>query len=120
MRRVVVTGIGAITPVGNDVPTMWDNMLKGVCGIDKITRFDTEDLPVKNAGEVKDFDPTQYMDFKEARRMARFSQFAVAASVMAVEDAGLDLEKIDKNRLFIFEQTSHFKISRSKRKEVLE
>ena len=65
MRRVVVTGVGAVTPVGNDVPTMWKNMLDGVCGIDKIKKFETDDLPVKIAGEVKDFDPTTVVEKRD-------------------------------------------------------
>jgi len=97
-HRVVVTGLGAISPIGNNTEENWENVKAGKCGIDAITQFDTENFAVKLAGEVKDFDPTQYMEFKEAKRMARFSQFAVAASVMAVEDAKLDLEAVDKNR----------------------
>lgn len=64
-RRVVVTGMGAISPIGNDVPTMWKNMVDGVCGIETITAFDTSDLKVHIAGTVKDFDPTQYIEKKE-------------------------------------------------------
>ncbi len=97
-RRVVITGMGAISPIGNTLEENWTNVKAGVCGIDEITCFDTADHTVKLAGEVKDFDPTLYMDFKEAKRMARFSQLAVAASVQAVNDAKLDLESIDKER----------------------
>ena len=97
-RRVVITGMGAISPIGNTLEENWANVKAGVCGIDEITCFDTTDHTVKLAGEVKDFDPTLYMDFKEAKRMARFSQLAVAASVQAVNDAKLDLENIDKER----------------------
>ena len=97
-RRVVITGMGAISPIGNTLEENWANVKAGVCGIDEITCFDTTDQAVKLAGEVKDFEPTKYMDFKEAKRMARFSQLAVAASVQAVEDAKLDLEAIDKER----------------------
>ncbi len=97
-HRVVITGMGAISPIGNTLEENWANVKAGVCGIDEITCFDTTDHAVKLAGEVKDFDPTLYMDFKEAKRMARFSQLAVAASVQAVEDAKLDLEAVDKER----------------------
>ena len=96
--RVVVTGLGAITPVGNDTETFWNNIKNGVCGIDFITHFDNSNFKVKVAAEVKDFDPSIYMDRKEAKRMDIFSQFAVAAATQAVEDAKLDLETIDKNR----------------------
>lgn len=97
-RRVVITGMGAISPIGNSTEECWANVKAGVCGIDEITQFDTENSVVKLAGEVKDFDPTKYMEFKEARRMSRFSQLAIAAATMAVEDAGLNLDEIDKNR----------------------
>jgi 3-oxoacyl-[acyl-carrier-protein] synthase II len=97
-RRVVITGLGAITPVGNDVETFWNNIKSGVSGIDFITRFDTSEFKVKIAAEVKDFDPLVYMDRKEAKRMDVFSQFAIASAAQAVEDSKLDLETIDKNR----------------------
>lgn len=94
-RRVVVTGMGAITPIGNGVDAFW----KGICdekiGFAPITYFDTTDFKCKLAAQVKDFDPTQYMDKKSARRMEQFCQFAVAASKEAIEDAGLDMEKED-------------------------
>ena len=90
-RRVVVTGTGAITPVGNDVQTYWRNLLDGVCGIDFITSIPTEELPVKIAGEVKDFDPSQYeIEAPFARKQDRFTVFAVAAAWQAVKESGLD------------------------------
>ena len=101
MRRVVVTGIGAITPVGNDVPTMWDNMLKGVCGIDKITRFDTEDLPVKNAGEVKDFDPTTVVEKRDLRKTDMYTIYALGAASEAMNDSGLE-GTVDPKRLGVY------------------
>ena len=101
MRRVVVTGIGAITPVGNDVPTMWDNMLKGVCGIDKITRFDTEDLPVKNAGEVKDFDPTTVVEKRDLRKTDMYTIYALGAAAEAMNDSGLE-GTVDPKRLGVY------------------
>lgn len=95
---MVITGLGAITPVGNDVETFWNNIKSGVSGIDFITRFDTSEFKVKIAAEVKGFDPLVYMDRKEAKRMDVFSQFAIASAAQAVEDSKLDLEAIDKNR----------------------
>ena len=90
-RRVVVTGTGAITPVGNDVKTYWKNLLDGVCGIDYITSIPTDDLPVKIAGEVKDFNPADYeIETPFARKQDRFTIFAVAAAWQAVREAGLD------------------------------
>jgi len=98
-RRVVVTGLGIISPIGNDIDTFWENVKKGTVGIGEITKFDTTDFKVKLAAEVKDFDATKYMDKREARRMELFSQYAVAAAKQAVEDSVLDLEKTDKNRM---------------------
>ncbi len=90
-RRVVVTGTGAITPVGNDVKTYWKNLLDGVCGIDYITSIPIDDLPVKIAGEVKDFNPADYeIETPFARKQDRFTIFAVAAAWQAVREAGLD------------------------------
>jgi beta-ketoacyl-acyl-carrier-protein synthase II len=97
-RRVVITGLGAVTPVGNDVETFWNNIKSGTHGIDFIKCFDIENFKAKLAAEVKDFDPINYMDKKEAKRMDRFCQFALASSIEAVEDSKLDLEKIDKER----------------------
>jgi 3-oxoacyl-[acyl-carrier-protein] synthase II len=97
-RRVVVTGMGAITPIGNSVPEFFDNVQAGKCGIEFINTFDTENFPAKVAAQVKDFEPKNYMDAKEARRMDRFSQFAVAAAKEAMENSGIDLEKIDHER----------------------
>ncbi len=94
-RRVVVTGMGAITPVGNTVDEFWSNVKKGVVGIGPITQIDTEEYKAKLAGEVKDFDPKEYMEPKSARRMERFAQFAVAAAVQAWNDSGLEMDKED-------------------------
>lgn len=98
-RRVVVTGLGAITPIGNDVNTFWGAIKEGKIGFAPITQFDTTDYKVKNAAEVKDFDPAQYMDKKAARRMERFCQFAVAAAGEAIKDAGLNMEEEDPFRV---------------------
>ncbi len=88
--RVVITGIGAITPVGENVSKTWDNLVNGTSGVDTITGFNADHLPIRIAAEVKHFDPHQFIRKKEARRMARCSQFAVATAIQAVEDAGLD------------------------------
>jgi 3-oxoacyl-[acyl-carrier-protein] synthase II len=98
-NRVVITGLGAISPVGIGKDEFWKGLLAGKCGIRRITRFDATDYSTQIAGEVKDFDPALYMDKKEAKRMDRFTQFAVAASKMAIEDASLDLEKENRNRI---------------------
>ncbi len=92
-RRVVVTGMGAITPVGNDVTTTWDALTHGRGGIGRITRFDPAPYESKIAGEVKDFDPTKYMDRKDARRTDRFTQLAVGAAAQALEDSKLDVSQ---------------------------
>ncbi|NLK20883.1 MAG: beta-ketoacyl-ACP synthase II [Epulopiscium sp.] len=97
-KRVVITGMGCVTPLGNSVESFWENTKAGKCGIDKITHFDTEDFQVKLAGEVRDFDPSIYMDKKEARRMDLYSQYAVAAAKMAVDDSKLNLDSIVKER----------------------
>ncbi len=91
MHRVVVTGLGAITPIGNSAPTFWENLVNGVNGVTRITAFDPEPLEVQIAAEVKGFDPKEHMDFKAARRMDRFSQFAVATAGEAINDAGLEI-----------------------------
>lgn len=98
-RRVVVTGMGAITPIGNDVESFWNNVKEGKVGIDYITRFDTTEYKVKVAAEVKDFVAKNYMDFRSAKRMELFSQYAVAAALEAMKDAGLEMEKEDPFRV---------------------
>lgn len=98
MRRVVVTGIGAVTPIGNSVPEMWEAVQKGECGIAPITLYDTSEQKVKLAGEVKNFEPEKIYDKKELRRMDRFTQFAVVAAHEAMEDSGIDLDSVDKTR----------------------
>ena len=98
-RRVVVTGLGAVTPIGNNVETFWNNVKADKVGIGEITRFDTSDFKVKLAAEVKDFNAKEYMDFKAAKRMELFSQYAVVASKEAVKDAGIDMEQEDPFRV---------------------
>lgn len=97
--RVVVTGMGAITPIGNDVESFWQSLKDGKLGIAPITYFDTTEYKCKLAAEVKDFDAKNYMDAKTARRMEAFSQFAVAATKEALENAGIDMEKEDPFRV---------------------
>ena len=97
-KRVVVTGMGAITPLGCTVDSFWRNICRGTNGIDIITRFDVDDFSAKIAAEVNDFDPVDHMDKKEAKRMDRYTQYALAASGMAVNQAGFDKEKIDQER----------------------
>lgn len=90
-KRVVVTGIGAVTPLGNDAITTWKNIVAGVSGIGPLTRINADEYPAKVAAEVKDFNPEDFMDKKDARKMDRFTQYAVAASLMAVKDAELQI-----------------------------
>jgi 3-oxoacyl-[acyl-carrier-protein] synthase II len=98
-RRVVVTGLGAITPIGNDVPTYWQNLLAGKSGIARMVTCDPTDLEVQIAAEVKGFDPTQRIDAKLARRTDRFTQYALAAAAEAVADAKLDLAQENRDRI---------------------
>ena len=98
-NRVVVTGMGAITPIGNDVESFWNGLKEKKVGIAPITCFDTTEYKAKLAAEVKDFDPKQYMDPKAAKRMERFTQFAVAAAKEALEDAGIRIEEEDPYRV---------------------
>ena len=97
-QRVVITGMGVITPIGNTVEEFWHSALNGISGIKNFADLDTTNYPCKVAGEVKNFDPTMYMDKKSARRMARFSQFAVAAAQQSIQNATLNIEDIDNTR----------------------
>jgi 3-oxoacyl-[acyl-carrier-protein] synthase II len=97
-NRVVATGLGMITPIGTGKEKFWDNLLAGKSGVRRITRFDPSGLATQIAGEVPDFEPFDYLDKKEAKRMDRFTQFAVAGTSLALADAGLDLEHIDRER----------------------
>lgn len=96
--RVVITGIGPVTPIGIGVDAFWDHLRQGRSGVGRITAFDARDLKVQIAAEVREFVPEQYMSEKAAKRMARFAQFAVAAARLALEDSGLDLERVDRTR----------------------
>ena len=99
MPRVVVTGLGAVSPIGNDVPTFWKNLVKGVSGAGPITGFDATDFPVRIACEVKDFDPGQWMDRKMARRTALVTQFALAATRQALQDADLTIDESNRDNV---------------------
>lgn len=101
MRRVVVTGLGAITPVGNEVPVFWENLLAGKNGIGPLDRFDAGEYKAKVAAQVKDFDPIRYMDKVEARKSDLFSQYAMAAACQAVEDSGID-KKVVPERFGVY------------------
>lgn len=98
-KRVVITGIGALTPVGTGKEVFWDALVSGKSGIVPITRFDASDIPTRIAGEISDFDPLTYIDKKDARRMDRYTQFACAATQMALEDAGLKTDNINPERV---------------------
>lgn len=98
-RRVVVTGMGAITPIGNTVEEFWNSIKAGIVGIGEITKFDTTDYKVKLAAEVKNFIAKERMDFKAAKRMEPFSQYAVAAAKEAFQDAGINMEEEDPFRI---------------------
>lgn len=97
-RRVVITGIGSVSSLGMGCYNLWQSIKKGKSGISTIERIDVSDLPAKVGAEIKDFDPTAFIDKKEARRMDRFAQFALAAAQMAVENSELNLAKVDKER----------------------
>ncbi|WP_126426256.1 beta-ketoacyl-ACP synthase II [Brevibacillus marinus] len=101
-RRVVITGAGVISPIGNDVTTFWNNLLAGKSGIGRVTSFDVSDYPTQIAGEVKDFNAEAFMDKKEIRRTDRFVQFAVAAAKMAVQDAGLEIGEHNAHRVGVY------------------
>ena len=99
LKRVVVTGLGAVTPVGNNPEETWKNLLEGVSGAAPITHFDASQFKTQFACEVKGFNANDYIDRKEARKMDRYAQLAMAAAVQAVDDSKMDLEKVDKNRV---------------------
>ncbi len=96
LKRVVVTGLGALTPLGNNLNDYWNNLIKGVSGAGPITRFDPEKFKTKFACEIKNYDPLDHFDRKEMRKMDPFTQYAMITSKEAIEDSGLDLDKIDR------------------------
>ena len=93
LKRVVVTGLGAITPLGNTVPEFWDNLINGVSGAAPITRFDTELFKTKFACEVKNFDPLQFFDRKEVRKLDTYAQYAIVSAQEAIKNSGLEDRK---------------------------
>ena len=95
MRRIVITGVGLITALGTGTEKTWKALLNGECGINKIESFDTSNQAVHIAGEVRDFNPDDYIEKKELKKLGRFSQFAIAASKMAVEDASREVQKLN-------------------------
>ncbi|MRR34863.1 beta-ketoacyl-[acyl-carrier-protein] synthase II, partial [bacterium] len=99
MRRVVVTGVGAVSPLGTGNGKNWDALVAGRSGIDLITRFDASDLPVKIAGEVKDFNPEDFIEKKEVKKMDLFIQYALAAAQFAMEDSGLQITDENAERV---------------------
>lgn len=101
-RRVVVTGIGAVTPIGNDAETSWENAKKGVNGVAEMTRLNPDDFPVKIAAELKDFDVEKYLEKKEARKMDRFTHYAIASAEMAVQDSGLVIDESNATRVGVW------------------
>ncbi len=99
LKRVVVTGLGALTPIGNNIDEYWDGLVNGKSGCAPITYFDTENFKTKFACEVKNYSPTDYFDRKEARKLDKFAQYAIVSSEEAIKDAAIDLEKVDKFRV---------------------
>jgi len=105
MKRAVITGLGAVTPIGNNVDDFWANLIKGKSGAAEITKFDTTYHKTKFACEVKDFDPLQYINKQEARKMDLFTQFALAATDECINDSGIDLERCDRNKIGVIVAT---------------
>lgn len=97
-KRVAITGIGVVSPIGIGIENFWNSIKEGKSGIDTVTKIDITNLPTKVAAEIKDFDPNEFIDKKEARRMDKFTQYAMAAAKMAINKSGLDMEKLDKYR----------------------
>ncbi|HCN05881.1 MAG TPA: beta-ketoacyl-[acyl-carrier-protein] synthase II, partial [Bacteroidetes bacterium] len=97
--RIVITGLGAVTPIGNSVSEFWSAMMAGTSGAAPITRFDATEFETRFACEVKNYDPTQHISRKEVQRMDLFAQFAMSAAVMAVEDSGINFETTNRERV---------------------
>ncbi|HLR76458.1 MAG TPA: beta-ketoacyl synthase N-terminal-like domain-containing protein, partial [Balneolaceae bacterium] len=100
-RRVVVTGMGALTPIGKNVSEFWDGLVSGKSGTHAIEHFDTTDFPTKFAAEISDYDSSDYFDRREARRMDKVSQYGLVAAQEALEDSGIDLDAINKDRVAV-------------------
>jgi len=118
-RRVVVTGLGIISPVGSTVKSAWETILRGESGIGPITRFDVSAFPVRFGGAVRDFDVSQYISPKDARRMDDFMHYGVAAGMQAVVDSGIDFSKVDTNRCGAVMGAASAAWARSKRNTAL-
>ena len=99
LKRVVVSGLGALTPIGNDIKSYWNGLISGLSGADKITYFDTSKFKTQFACELKGYDPMDFFDRKEGRKLDRFSQYAIVSSDEAINDSGLNKEGIDKGRV---------------------
>ncbi len=99
LRRVVVTGLGALTPIGNDIPSYWDGLISGKSGADLISYFDTSKFKTQFACELKEFDPLNYLDRKEARKLDKFAQYAIVCSDEAIKDSSLNFDKVDRTRV---------------------
>ena len=99
LKRVVVSGLGALTPIGNDIKSYWSGLKSGVSGADNITYFDTTKFKTQFACELKGYDPMDFFDRKEGRKLDRFSQYAIVSSDEAIKDSGINNEKIDKTRV---------------------
>ena len=99
LKRVVITGLGALTPIGNNISEYWDGLVNGKSGSGPITHFDPEKFKTKFACELKDFNPLDHFDRKEARKLDKFTQYAMVASDEAIADSGIDLEAVDKYRV---------------------
>ena len=101
-RRVVITGMGVVTPVGTGIAQFWDSIISGKSGVSRIETFDVEKIASKIAAQIKDFNPTTFMDTKSAKRMDRFAQFAVAATLLALEDSGLKITGENENDVGVY------------------
>ena len=99
MKRVVITGLGTVNPLGSTVEKFWENVKKGTLGVSKIDSFDTTELGVSVAGIIRDFDPAEYFERKDIRHMERFTQIAVASAIQALQDAGTDFKDMDPYRV---------------------
>ena len=99
LRRVVVTGLGALTPIGNDIPSYWNGLISGKSGADLISYFDTSKFKTQFACELKGFDPLNYLDRKEARKLDKFAQYAIVCSDEAIKDSGLNFDKVDRTKV---------------------
>ena len=124
LKRVVITGMGALTPLGNSITEYWNNLRNGVSGCDFITGFDASKFKTRFACEIKNFEPTNYLDRKEARKVDRFTQIALVASDQAVQDAGIDANNVNHDRVGVILGSGigvmpDFKLSSQERDEIV-